>query len=304
MENPFDILGITVTDARIIRQLDPKRRQSCLNLLRKYFSSYLHPDIKGVSHIALTRVNMALGAINTDIGFNRALVGYIKFGPRKGAVSSSHADVLREQLKSEKNRHDNVVKELKRELANKDRIIKNLELSITKLNRLIFRAEQETKAKFRSTIRELRKNLHKLGMAKRQSESKLSAYIFKLIEVINNNMTEYEIPEGALPIRDLAGMTIKQTRGVLKVDKNLSVTRRMKATTGIVYRTISLGTLISGISPEIIGKEGKLGLSSSDFNDCLSNLKLYIQEGMRPVSTKWGNLYVYGPIKKVVKTDE
>ena len=306
MENPFTVLGITVADAKIIKQLDPKRRQSCLSLMRKYCSSFLHPDINGASHIAMARVNMALDAINTDIGFNQAFKELIKYGPRKSAGSIEYDDTLNIELKLAKIRHGREKQEYRSILNDQNRTIRKLQKKITGLDRLIFRAEDEAAARFRPKIRQLTRNLDEQREANRWNESRLRGHLFKLIERINNNGTEFDIPGIALSIRGLAGMTLEQERGVLKVDNNLDITYSIITRSGIIDRGTSLGKLIGFVSPEIIKKAGELRPGSNSYYDCLFNLQLYFQEGMRPVSIKGMGqdiLYVHGPIEKVTKNE-
>jgi pyrimidine operon attenuation protein/uracil phosphoribosyltransferase len=127
---------------------------------------FLHPDINGVSHTALARINTALDAINTDIGSQKAYKEYMKYGSRKSAGSSSYVERLKEQLKWVENRANKPEQELKEKLADKDEEIENLKASITKLDRLLFRAEQETAATFRPKIQKLTKSCLELGVAK------------------------------------------------------------------------------------------------------------------------------------------
>ena len=128
MENPFDILGITMNHAKIINKLPNAQKRKCLSQLQRFYSLFLHPDVSEVPHHSLAKINSSIDILKNDLEFQEALHEYTKFGPGKSTVSREYVDDLRKEVKYLKNKVRNSDKILENKLAEKDNEIKHLSL--------------------------------------------------------------------------------------------------------------------------------------------------------------------------------
>lgn len=297
--HPFSILGLGRLEVEALNDRGPRRRSS-LEILRRYYSSFLHPDISGQPGSILAEINGALDTLSEDIGFRRAYETYDGSSPQTGA----YTDVLKDQAQWLKNCLGKQASKYQTQIEALGKQIEADKAMNSGLERALFNAQQQAATALRPKLQQLTRECIDLRKANRQAIMSFRQSLFRLMGELAKDGSS--VPQGTLPLSKLVGMTLEQKRAWFRVDEGLLVTWGLKTKTGLGKPKRTLGILVGFLTPEdrLHIKGTKLTWWSKGYDETLFSIKLYFKEGMYLV-TKRGRaeLHIYRPIEKVGTRD-